>query len=205
MSAPVPANEAGRLAALHAYAVLDTEAEGAYDDLTQLAAEICETPVALVTLVDAHRQWFKSKVGVDVSETPREFAFCAHTILESKVLQVPDATQDPRFKDNPMVIGAPGIRFYAGAPVYTPDGHALGTLCVVDRRARTLAPHQLRSLRVLAQSVSAQLEIRRKIGELAQVAASRESVVAEIEEELAAANARVAALPTCPACRALRG
>jgi diguanylate cyclase (GGDEF)-like protein/PAS domain S-box-containing protein len=159
-SAPVPADETLRLEELRRYDILDTPAEEFYDRLTQLAAEACEAPIALVTLVDADRQWFKSRVGLDATETPRSSAFCAHAILEQQPMVVDDATLDPRFVDNPLVTGAPWIRFYAGVPLVTSANLALGTLCVIDRRPRTLDVRQLSMLKLIAAQVSRELELR---------------------------------------------
>lgn len=167
--APLPPNEEQRLAALRQYQILDTAPENSFDELVRLAAHICGTPIALVSLVDEHRQWFKAKFGVDVQETPRDVAFCAHAILSPKEpLVVPDATQDPRFADNPFVAQEPHIRFYAGIPLVTPEGQALGTLCVVDYQPRHLTPEQLEQLQALAHQVVAQLELRRTLRELAK-------------------------------------
>ncbi|PIK89527.1 histidine kinase [Synechococcus sp. 60AY4M2] len=167
--APLPPNEEQRLAALRQYQILDTAPENSFDELVRLAAHICGTPIALVSLIDEHRQWFKAKFGVDVQETPRDVAFCAHAILSPKEpLVVPDATQDPRFADNPFVAQEPHIRFYAGIPLVTLEGQALGTLCVVDYQPRQLRPEQLEQLKALAHQVVAQLELRRTLRELAQ-------------------------------------
>lgn len=162
--APLPENEALRLQALNRCEVLDTPPEAAFDDLTRLAAQICQTPIALVSLVDAERQWFKSKVGLAASETPRSMAFCAHTLLQPKdLLIVPNALTDPRFADNPLVVADPNIRFYAGAPLVTPDGFVLGSLCVIDFVPRNLSLEQQETLRVLSRQVVTQLELRHNL------------------------------------------
>ena len=163
LEATLPTCEAERLAQLLSFQVLDTEPEQSFDDLTHMASVICATPIAL----DSERQWFKSHRGPAATETPRRVAFCSHAILRPhEVFMVPDARQDPRFADNPLVTGPPHVIFYAGAPIVTPEGLALGTLCVIDHRPRQLDTQQLMMLRTLADQVMAQLELRRKCLEL---------------------------------------
>ena len=160
---PRPSNETARLQALNKYEILDTATESVFDDLTRLAAHICGVPTATISLIDRDRQWFKSKIGIEVCTTPRDIAFCAHGILQIEPLIITDAQQDRRFADNPLVIGAPYIRFYAGVPLIDPDGFALGTLCVIDYVPRQLSNQQLDALVVLARQVMTQLILRRNL------------------------------------------
>ena len=190
MTIPIPKNESRRLKVLWQYDVLDTVPEEVFDDLTELAAYICEAPVALICLVDEDRQWFKSRVGVTIKETARDISFCAHAILRQGLFIVPDATKDPRFRNNPLVTGPQKIRFYAGAPLITPDGQALGTLCVLDKKPRSLRPQQEQALRVLAHHVVSQLELRRHARELQQVRVNRR----EQQSELGRAKAEIVRL-----------
>jgi CheY-like chemotaxis protein len=155
--APLPDDEADRLQALHNLRVLDTPPEARFDRYTRIAAELFDVPIALVSLVDRDRQWFKSRHGLEASESPRETAFCAHAILDEEVMQVPDALGDERFADNPLVTGPPRMRFYAGAPLAAADGSLVGTLCVIDRRSRQLDQQQLGLLRDLADLVEVEL------------------------------------------------
>ncbi|MCD6052126.1 MAG: histidine kinase, partial [Verrucomicrobia bacterium] len=172
----VPSDEVQRLRTLHDYDLLDTPPEQALDDLTALAAQICGVPIALVSLVDAHRQWFKSKLGLTVCETPRDISFCGHAILEPRLFLIPDATLDERFADNPLVTGESRIRFYAGAPLTTPSGETLGALCVMDRVPRQLSEQQQQSLLILARQVMSQLELRRQTRELRESEARLQTV-----------------------------
>lgn len=158
--APLPPDELQRLAALRRYQILDTHSESQFDDLTRLAAIICETPTALISLVDVDRQWFKSRIGLDAAQTPRDVAFCSHAILQNELLEVQDAPLDPRFQNNPLVDDDPRIRFYAGAPLQSPDGHNLGTICVIDYQPRRLAPHQREALAILGREVIRLMELR---------------------------------------------
>ncbi|HEV2695849.1 MAG TPA: GAF domain-containing protein [Verrucomicrobiae bacterium] len=171
MKASLPKNEGQRIKVLWQYDVLDTVPEKEFDELTELARLICGAPVAMISLVDENRQWFKSKLGVNIKETSRDVSMCAHAILGKDLLIVPDATKDKRFKDNPLVVSGPKVRFYAGAPLISPSGHALGTLCVVDKVARTLTTDQKRALKILARHVMAQLELRHHSRELAEAKA----------------------------------
>ena len=159
----VSADEKRRLAALGQYQILDPPPEPVFDDITRLAAWTCQAPVALVSLVASTRLWFKSRCGLEVEETPRDASFCAHAILGRELFVVPDTHEDPRFAGNPLVEEPPHVRFYAGAPLCTPEGYALGTLCVIDYRPRTLTSTQERSLVILSHQVSRELELRRSL------------------------------------------
>ncbi|MEP1059399.1 response regulator [Stenomitos frigidus AS-A4] len=170
----MPTNELARQQVLLECKILDTKPEKAFDDITRLAAYICQAPIALVSLIDAERQWFKSKVGLEASQTHRDLAFCAHAVLQSKIFIVPDALEDDRFARNPLVTGAPYIRFYAGVPLITVDGYAMGTLCIIDTVPRQLSAEQIDALYVLAQQVIKQLELRRSVAVWERVAVKRQ-------------------------------
>jgi len=165
--APYPDQEAERVEALRRYELLDTEPEAPFDELVQLAAQICQVPISLISLIDPLRQWFKAKTGVGVCQTSRDIAFCAHAILQRDLFEVPDALGDVRFATNPLVTGEPHIRFYAGVPLIDRDGHALGTLCVIDRVPKRLSAQQKQALMVLARQVVAQFELRLRDRQLA--------------------------------------
>lgn len=167
MNTPAPENEPLRLRALSGYAILDSAPERLYDDLTRLAANICGTPIALISLVDETRLWFKSRAGLALAQTPREFSFCAHALTDPvNLLVVEDAGEDPRFASHPLVAGEPHIRFYAGAPLVTKNGEVLGTICVLDRQPRGLDERAREALRCLSGQVMALLELRKSLGAL---------------------------------------
>jgi GAF domain-containing protein len=190
MKAPLPTNEAERLAALKEYHILDTGTEQSYDDITILASHICNVPIAMISLVDEARQWFKSKVGLDQQQTSRDVAFCAHAILQNEPLIVRDATKDRRFADSALVTGEPHIRFYAGFPLITAEGLALGTLCVVDPQPRQLSAGQLKTMQALSRQVMALLELRR--------------VSARLAEALDQVKTLQGLLPICAWCKRIR-
>ncbi|MEO5559798.1 MAG: GAF domain-containing sensor histidine kinase [Dokdonella sp.] len=181
---PIPLNEPARLAALRSYGILDTATEGAFDDITRLAALICDVPISVVNFIDAGRQWFKSEIGLGVRETPLGPSICAHAILQSDLFVIPDTTLDERFAGNPLVTGDPMLRFYAGAPLLTPDGLQLGTVCVLDTIPRELGALQLDALRALARQVMAQLELRKSLQMAERSARFRRRLMAALGHDL---------------------
>lgn len=201
-------DESGRLAALRKYKILDTDPERAFDDLTLLASHICGTPIALISLIDADRQWFKSRVGLSITETSRSVSFCTHAIKQRDLFVIPDARDSEMFRDNPFVAIEDGIRFYAGAPLVTPGGHALGTLCVLDKVPRTLTPEQLEALDALRRQVEAQLELRVNLMELEEALKARDRaeedqirLIGELRGSLDAVKKLSALLPYCSECQ----
>jgi len=190
MKPPIPANEVARLEALRRYDILDTAPEQAFEDITKIAAFICGTSTSIMALIDRERQWFKAKVGEKNSETPREQAFCAYTIMEPQLMEVEDARLDKRFADNPLVTSSPNIRFYAGAPLLTPEGLALGSLCVIDQQPRKLNAGQKESLESLARLVMMTMEMRQVSRKLADAAANIKTLSGM--------------LPICGGCKKIR-
>lgn len=184
ISGSIPANESERLAKLNALGILDTIEEQAYDDLTFLAAQICETPISLVSLIDQSRQWFKSHYGIEAKETPREYAFCGHAINQDDLLIVEDTEFDERFKDNPLVTGEPKIKFYAGAPLILENDIRVGTLCVIDKEPRILTEQQKLSLLALSRQVVAQLNLRLKIMKMSSLDKAKDEFLAMVSHEL---------------------
>ncbi len=175
MTEPQSPNEASRLAALRRYHILDSVVEQEYDDLTAIAAHICGTPISLISLIDEDRQWFKSVRGLEVRETSRDLAFCAHAIREpDRPLVVSDARLDPRFANNALVVDDPKVIFYAGVPLVTPEGHPLGTICVIDHQPRQLDAGQLEALQRLSRQVIQLLELRATLLEAEQRSAERQ-------------------------------
>jgi GAF domain-containing protein len=177
-------NDAARVDALQKYAILDSEPEQAFDDLTLLASYVCKTPIALISLVDEDRQWFKAKVGISATETSRDIAFCSTAIQQTEVFVVPDTLQDERFRTNPLVVSEPNIRFYAGAPLINEDGYALGTLCVIDRQPRELVADQETALKALSRLVLMQMDFRRNLLLLKEALSDRTREEHEREREL---------------------
>lgn len=190
MNLKMSARESARLQALKQYNILDTPSEQVYDDITALAAFICNVPIALISLIDADRQWFKSKVGLEVSETSRDVSFCAHTILDNRIMVVKDALYDERFAGNNLVTCAPNIRFYAGVPLITADGYPLGTLCVIDHRPRELSESQTKTLAALARQVVVQIELQR--------------VSAQLADALEKVDVMAGLIPICSYCKGVR-
>ncbi len=200
MSYPMPQNEEERLRALRRYKILDTKPEDRFDELTELAAIICGVPISLMSLIDADRQWFKSKVGLEIQETPRAQAFCTHAIMQPGMFVVPDASKDDRFAQNPLVTGETHIRFYAGAPLVSSDGHVLGTMCVIDREPRELSETQLHALQILSRQVVYHMEMRSNLVELraglkardeasgpsGEAAPGLDKIIADLEQSLQA-------------------
>jgi anti-sigma regulatory factor (Ser/Thr protein kinase) len=200
--------ETERLAALRRYRILDTEPERGFDDLALLASQICGTPIALITLVDEDRQWFKSRVGISAPETPRSISFCSHAIAQdASLFVIPDTLLDPRFRQNPFVAGGPQVRFYAGAPLSTPDGHKLGTICVADRVPRTLSADQVEAMLALKRQVEMQLELRRNLIELERALDAREraeqaktELIEQLRSTLGSLNRLASLIPLCSNC-----
>jgi GAF domain-containing protein len=182
MICPIPENEAERLNTLRGYGILDTHPEDNFNDLTWLAASICGTPFSKISLLDEDRQWFKSKIGLEVRQTPRVESFCAHAIMSSELFVVPDASRDPRFAANPMVAGEPLVRFYAGAPLIAPNGHILGALCVLDQVPRQLSSEQMESLRILSKQVMAHVILGKNLQDLKAALQARDDLEHDMEE-----------------------
>ena len=177
-------NEEDRLAELLKFEVLDSEDERCFDELTELASTICNTPISLISLIDSHRQWFKSRVGLDATETPKDMAFCAHAILQEEVFEIPNALEDERFADNPLVTGSPDIRFYAGKPLVTSCGLPIGTLCVIDKKPNLLSAEQKKALDILAKQVISQLELRLHTRKMQRMNKEREQFYGVLAHDL---------------------
>ena len=184
IEASIPENEENRLYKLYELGILDTIEEQAYDDLTLLAAEICGTPIALVSFVDRDRQWFKSHHGLDVRETPREYAFCSHAILDDDIFVVEDSSKDNRFFDNPLATGKPHVKFYAGAPLIMSDNSKLGTLCVIGNEKKSISHIQKKALAALARQVVGKLELRLKVKELEILDQTKDEFISMVNHEL---------------------
>lgn len=210
----IPLDEVDRMTALVRYGILDTEAEEQFDRITRLVASLFDAPIALVSLVDHRRQWFKSAFGLTARETPREHAFCAHAICGRDLFVVPDATRDERFAGNPLVTGRPGIRFYMGAPLVTPDDHALGTLCVIDSKTRPepgreqkqvlrdlagIVMHHMETRRILRHNQAAARRARSALGPvIGELGKARTQRSAELAEDLRAVESILGEFETSP-------
>ena len=182
---PVPENESERLAELRDYKILDTVPEAAFDEITELAAEILQCPASFIEFMDGDRQWFKAKYGLpeEYTETPRDIAICSHTICQSDLLLVPDLSEDDRFSNNPLVSSAPNVRFYAGMPLITPNGSAIGTICTVDFERREISISQQEALRRLSRQVVTQLELRRALLEMDKAVKTRDEMYTDLQAE----------------------
>lgn len=183
-AASIPEDESKRLEALAEYSILDSEAESVFDEIVALASFICGTPISTITLIDEKRQWFKAQVGLKDSQTPRDVAFCAHAILQNELMVVNDAREDKRFNDNPLVLGKPDIRFYAGMPLITADGYKLGTICVIDTKPNVLSKEQSFALGVLSNQVMKLLELRKQNITLAKMHAMHNKLLSIIGHDL---------------------
>ncbi len=173
----IPLDEELRIAELYKYELLDTVYEKEFDEIVQLASKICNVPITLITLIDRNRQWFKAKVGLDVAETSRSVSFCGHAILHEGIFEIQDAIKDERFSDNPLVIGYPNIRFYAGMPIVSPAGYKLGTLCVIDTKARHLSKEESFALSVLSKMIIKLFELRISNRELKKSIENQQKII----------------------------
>lgn len=184
IAAPIPANEQKRLQELYSLELLDTPYEEEFDEIVRIASKICNAPMSVVTLLDSQRQWFKAKVGDIASETSRDVSFCGHAIMGDGIMEVPDAMDDERFFDNPLVSGAPQIRFYAGMPLVTQRGYKIGTLCVIDTVPRNLDEGQLESLQTLAKQVMRIIELRVRVKELNELTNVKNKIISIIGHDV---------------------
>jgi signal transduction histidine kinase len=194
MKADIPVNENLRLADLYQYNILDTPAEEEFDHIVTLASRICNVPISLISLIDAERQWFKARLGMDAAETPRDTSFCSHGIVNGDLFMVPDAASDSRFADNPMVTGSRGIRFYAGVPLTTQAGNNLGMLCVKDTVPRNLTPDQQDALVMLGKQVVKQMELRLKNQELERITEAQRRIISIIAHDVRSPLASIVSL-----------
>lgn len=194
MKASIPVNDNKRLADLYQYDILDTLPEQEFDELVQLASRICKVPISLISLIDADRQWFKARIGVEASETARDISFCGHAILQEGLFIVPDATKDDRFSDNPMVTGPQGVRFYAGVPLTSEMGNNVGMLCVKDNVPRDLSQEQREALMVLGKQVMKQMELRLKNKELERISAAQQRIISIMAHDVRNPMAAIAGL-----------